>query len=566
MTGLAYWPADTSEAVLELTTGDLLRQAAADAGERAALIEIADDADRRWTYGELLAEAEQCAYWLLTRFTPGERITVWAPNIPEWMILQYGAALAGLTLVSANPALRAEELRYVLRQSRSSGLFHTDAFRGSDMAAIAREAADGLPELREMIGFASWDDTVRAHAGTGTLPNVRPQDPAQIQYTSGTTGFPKGALLHHRGLVTNARFMIDRSGLPAGGVYVSPMPLFHTAGCAMGVLGCAHKRAAYGLCRLFEPGLVLRAVAELGADMTGGVPTMLIAMLNHPEFESLDLSRLSLVLSGGSPIPPELVSQVEERFGARFGAVYGQTELSPVITQTGPADAPEDRAGTAGRPLPRLELSVRDPGSGETVPYGEVGEICARGYQAMLGYFEMPERTAETIDADGWVHTGDLGALDDGYLSLRGRTKELIITAGGENVSPVAVEFALTAEPLIGQACVVGDGRPALGALVVLDRHAASRWAAGRGIRTTDMAELAGHPEVRAEVGREIAAANETLVRQEKVRRFRVLPDEWLPDSDELTPTAKLRRGQVAAKYAAEIAAMYEAPADLPGR
>src|SRR5262252_1568 len=199
-TGVSYWPADTSGPVLELTTGDLLREAASDAETQTALIEAAppgtsslasaERTDRRWTYRQLLDEAEQCAHWLLTQFSPGERITIWAPNIPEWIILQYGAALAGLIVVTANPALRAPELRYVLEQSRSAGLFHIAAFRGSDMAAIAAEAAKGLPELRATVCFADWPATVRAHREGGSLPAVRPGDAAQIQYTSGTTGFP----------------------------------------------------------------------------------------------------------------------------------------------------------------------------------------------------------------------------------------------------------------------------------------------------------------------------------------------------------------------------------------
>ena len=296
---LAYWPADTSRPVLDLTTGDLLREAAGEAGDQVAVVEVAppgtpsltgaDRTDRRWTYQELLTEAEQCAHWLATRFTPGERITVWAPNIPEWIILQYGAALAGLVIVTANPALRAAELRYVLEQSRSAGLFHTAAFRGSDMAAIAAEAAAGLPELRESFCFSDWAQ-VRAHHADGELPEVQPGDPVQIQYTSGTTGFPKGALLHHRGLVTNARFMIDRTGVPERGAMVSAMPLFHTAGCAMGVLGCAHRRATLVMCQLFDPTLVLTA-AE-GGDLLAGVPTMLIAMINHPELASSEERRV----------------------------------------------------------------------------------------------------------------------------------------------------------------------------------------------------------------------------------------------------------------------------------
>jgi acyl-CoA synthetase (AMP-forming)/AMP-acid ligase II len=475
-TPLAYWPADTSRPVLELTTGDLLREAAADAGDEIALVEVvppnspslsgADRTDRTWTYGQLLAEAEQCAHWLLTTFSPGERITVWAPNIPEWVVLQYGAALAGLIVVTANPALRAGELRYVLEQSRSAGLFHTAAFRGSDMTAIAREAAEGLPELRATFCFADWPATVGAHRGTGELPTVLAGDAAQIQYTSGTTGFPKGALLHHRGLVTNARFMIDRTELPRHGALVSAMPMFHTAGCAMGVLGCAHRRARLVLCQLFDPTLVLTAVQDQRGDLLAGVPTMLIAMLGHPEFDRFDLGHLSRVLSGGSPVPPELVRRVEQRFGARFTSVYGQTELSPVVTQTDPHDSPEDKANTAGRPLPRVEVTILDPVTGATRPTGRPGEICARGYQAMLGYFGMPGRTAETIDAAGWVHTGDLGTLDDrGYLRVTGRLKDMIIR-GGENIYATEIEQVLFTHPGIRDVTVLGLPDPTWGEIV----------------------------------------------------------------------------------------------------
>src|SRR5215469_11941881 len=476
LAGVAYWPADTSEPVLELTTGDLLREAAADAGTQTAIAEAAppgapslagaDRTGRRWTYQELLAQAGQCAHWLLTRFSPGERITIWAPNIPEWIILQYGAALSGLIVVTANPALRAAELGYVLRQSGSAGLFHTGAFRGSDMTAIAREAATGLPGLRATVCFTDWQATVCAHRAGGSLPAVRPGDAAQIQYTSGTTGFPKGALLHHRGVVTNARFMIGRTQLPHRGTMVSAMPLFHTAGCAMGVLGCAHQRACYVLCQLFDPSLVLTAAQDHRADLLPGVPTMLIAMLAHPGFDRFDLSRLSGVLSGGSPVPPELAHRVEQRFGVQFTTVYGQTELSPVVTQTSPDDSPEDKATTTGRPLPQVEVAVRDPVTRDIVPTGQPGEICARGYQAMLGYFDMPERTAETLDPDGWVRTGDLGILDDrGYLQVTGRIKDMIIR-GGENIYATEIEQVLFGHPGVRDVAVLGLPDPTWGEIV----------------------------------------------------------------------------------------------------
>lgn len=463
----SYLPADTGEPVPELTTGGLLREAALDAPDTTALFEVAPPdspsltgaarTDRSWTYRELLDEAEHCARWLLTRFEPGDRVTVWAPNIPEWVVLQYGLAFAGMVLVTANPALRAGELRYVLEQSRSAGLVHADAFRGSDMAAIAAEAASDLPELHTRISFADWQTEVGGFRGPQRpLPEVRPDDPAQIQYTSGTTGFPKGALLHHRGLVGNAYFMIRRTELPVGGTLASAMPLFHTSGCAMSVLGCAHRRARYAMCRLFEPGLLLRTAADRQAELVAGVPTMLVAMLEHPDFDRFDLRRCSVVLSGGSSVPPELVRRVEQRLDVRFATVFGQTELSPVVTQTGLDDDPEDRANTVGRPLPQVEVAVLDPATGQPAPVGEQGEVCARGYQAMLGYFDMPERTTETVDADGWVHTGDLGIMDErGYLRITGRLKDMIIR-GGENIYPVEIEEALFTHPQVSGVAVLG--------------------------------------------------------------------------------------------------------------
>jgi len=470
----SYWSADTSEPLFESTTGDLLRAAAADAPSTLALVEGVPEngvslsgaarTDRTWTYVELLAEADGCARWLLSRFAPGERITVWAPNIPEWVILQYGAAFAGLILVTANPALRETELAYVVRQSGSVAIFYTAAFRGTDMRAMAARLEREIPSLREAICFSDWETTVRGSSASGVrLPVVHAGDAVQIQYTSGTTGPPKGALLHHRGLVNNARFIVKRLGFPGGGVWVSAMPLFHTAGCAMSVLGCAWARATYVLCQYFDAELVLHQLELHRGDCLFGVPTMLIAIADHPRFADFDIRACSLILSGGSTVPPDLVRKLEEALDARFSIVYGQTESSPIVTQTSPDDDLHDKADTIGRPLWQVDVKIVDPGNGSTLPAGEQGELCARGYQVMLGYYDMPDATARAIDADGWLHTGDLATMDGrGYFTITGRLKDMIIR-GGENIYPREIEDTLFSHPKVAEAAVVGVRDPTWG-------------------------------------------------------------------------------------------------------
>jgi len=459
---LSYWPADTSRPILDLTAGDALREAARDVPNRTALVEVvpqgtaslvgAGATDRRWTYTELLGEAENCAHWLLESYAPGERICIWAPNVPEWVIVQYGAALAGLVLVTANPALRAGELRYVLRQSQAVGLIHADSFRGTDMTAIAREVSN---EVRETFCLANWQTTVRGKTRSGALPVVNPGDPAQVQYTSGTTGEPKGALLHHRGLVTNASYVASRAGLN-NGVFVSPLPLFHTGGSATSVLGCVTTRSTYVLPLLFDPALMLAAIERERADRALGVPTMLIALLEQQRKSNYDLSCLRTMLCGGAPVPVELLRRVKQGLGCDLSTVYGQTELSPIVCQTSPDDTLEDKANSSGRPLWQLEVRIVDPASGEILAPGLEGEIQARGYQSMIGYFNMPEATAATISSDGWLRTGDLGTMDDrGYIQITGRLRDMIIR-GGENVYPREIEAVLFEHPAVADVAVFG--------------------------------------------------------------------------------------------------------------
>ena len=455
----SYWPADASEPVSETTVGGVLRTAAATAPDRLAMIGgTPDPADRkRWSYAELLTEAEQAARALTTRFTPGERVAAWAPNLPEWIILEYAAALAGLVLVTVNPAFRPAELSYVLGQSGAAGIFLVPEYR-SPMAKFLEEVRPDLPALREAVFFTEWAEFLATAPPPDAviLPEVHGDDIAQIQYTSGTTGFPKGAELHHRGLTNNARFYAERLGLQPGETYVNPMPLFHTAGCAMGVLGACQSLAVHVPVLAFGPALMLELLEAERAEVFGGVPTMMIAMLEHPDINKRDLSGLRVAVSGGSPVPAGLVRRVEERLGVRFSIVFGTTECSPLVTQVRLDAPPDRRAETLGTPLPQTEIKVADLVTSEPVPPGEVGELCARGYLVMRGYHDAPEATAKAIDADGWYHTGDLGSMDaEGYLRIEGRVKDMIIR-GGENIYPREIEDVLFAHPAVGEAAVIG--------------------------------------------------------------------------------------------------------------
>lgn len=458
----SYWPADDSRPLLEKTEGDALREAASQAPDRLALVEKlpeswtsltgADSTNRRWTYAGLLEDALSCAHWLLQRFTPGERVCVWAPNVPEWVILQYGASLAGLVLVTANPALRTEELQYVLRKSRASALFHTDQFRGSDMAAMAAAAVSDTSVAP--VSFNGWLERVRSTPADGPLPQVDPRGPAQIQYTSGTTGHPKGALLHRMGLVTNASYVAARAGQHQD-VYICPMPLFHTAGSVMSVLGCVTTLSTLVLITAFDPGLVLQAIEDERGTRLGGVPTMLLAMLEQLKAKEYDVSSLKLAMSGGAPVPVALTERLRKELGCDLVTVFGQTELSPIVCQTSPSDSAEDKAHTAGTPLWNAEVRIAGP-HGAVLPIGQEGEIQVRGYQTMIEYFDEPLATRQTLAGDGWLCTGDLGTMDErGYCEVTGRLKDMIIR-GGENIYPAQVETVLMRHEAVADAAVFG--------------------------------------------------------------------------------------------------------------
>jgi fatty-acyl-CoA synthase len=480
----SYFPAVREAAVEMVTIGDLLRRRAVAHAGTIALKEVGYDAAivRTWTYADLLHDAERLGRALASRHAPGARIAVYANNLPEWVLLEFGSAMAGLVLVTVNPAYQKRELKYVLEQSRSEAIYYVEEFRGSRMKAIADEACAELPAVKHRILLtdhaALFDGEDR-----GVLPEVAPGDVTQIQYTSGTTGFPKGALLHHHGLVQNARDVMARFGLGAGDVFMHMMPLFHTTGCAMIVLGSIGAGATMLLAPVFDPAMIVKVIERERPGFLLGVPTMLVALVDEAVRSGRDVSSFRRIMSGGAMVAPELVNRVKAAFGPTVEILYGQTETSPVITMVWKDDALADLTGTIGQPLPNMDVAILDPTTGAVLPIGEQGEICTRGYHVMTGYNDNPEATAKAIDADGWLHTGDLGRMDErGYVRITGRVKEMIIR-GGENLFPAEIENAMLEHEDVGEVAVVGVPCPVYGEQVACFMRA-------KGSRRPDPAEL----------------------------------------------------------------------------
>ncbi len=455
----SYIPAQTDDVVLETTVGGILREAAARFGDATALVEVDERGDngRRWTFAELLADSERLAAALASRYAPGERVAVWAPNVPEWVLMEFACGFAGLVLVTANPSYQTAELRYVLEQSGASALFSVAGFRGNPMAEIGAAAAAGLDAVREIVDLDDPAALFRTGDRPAALPEVAPGDAAQIQYTSGTTGFPKGAVLSHRALTNNARFFARRTNTRPDSVWANFMPMFHTSGCGMITLGALQAGCPVFLVKQFDPAAVLRLFEREKVTAVLGVPTMLVAMMECLDATPFDVSSAEVAVSGGSMVAPELVRRTVERFGCTFQTVYGQTESAPLITQHHEGESLETVCNTAGLPMPQTEVSIRSVDGGNRVlPVGEVGEICVRGYCTMIGYHDNPTATAEAIDGEGWLHTGDLGTLDRrGYLRITGRVKEMIIR-GGENLFPAEIENALLEHPDVAEVAVAG--------------------------------------------------------------------------------------------------------------
>ena len=466
---LSHCQGDTSEPVAERSIGDALRLAAANWGNRIALVEGVQvtNCPRQWSFEQLYKEACLVAGALLARFSPGERVAVWSANCPEWVLLELGAALAGLTLVTVNPAYLSKEVVYVLRQSNATGIVTCDDYRGRDFTAILNEIKVTVPGVREVISLSEWSTFLDSGKSTCSLPSVSPNDVAQIQYTSGTTGFPKGAELTHRGLVNNSRFYANVIGANAKDVWINPMPMFHTAGCGLVTLGALQTGGMHVLPAGFDPKLMLDLFEAYRGTLMLSVPTMLIRMLDQPGAKNRDLSSWRLATLGGAPVPPELVRRAFTEFNIDVAIGFGQTESSPYITHTLPRDPNPQWIDTVGRPLPRTEIKITDPDTGETVPIGVIGEVCAKSICVMKGYFGDLNATTETIDEQGWLHTGDLGSLDvQGYLRIHGRIKDMIIR-GGENIYPREIEDVLYTHPGVAHASIVGIPDAEWGEVVV---------------------------------------------------------------------------------------------------
>ncbi|MDT9592678.1 AMP-binding protein [Nocardioides zeae] len=468
----SYAQGETDHPLLEETVGEVLARTVAARPDGEALVEVATG--RRWTWAQLSVDVDRAARALLARgVAAGDRVGVWAPNCAEWTVVQLATARVGAVLVTINPAYRAHELAYAIDRSGVRLLFAASGFKGSDYVEMVARTADDCPTLGETVwldtdawpAFLSAADGVDQDALAARAATLRPEDPINIQYTSGTTGRPKGATLSHRNIVNNGHQVTELIRLTAEDRLCIPVPFYHCFGMVMANLGCiSHGATMVVPGPAFEPETVLRTVEAERCTALYGVPTMFIAMQNHPTFAEHDLTSLRTGIMAGSVCPVEVMKRcVEEMHMDEVSIAYGMTETSPVSCQTRADDDIERRTATIGRAHPHVEVKVVDPVSGATLPRGEAGEFCTRGYSVMLGYWDDPERTAEAVDADGWMHTGDLAVMrEDGYCTIVGRIKDMVIR-GGENIYPREVEEFLYTHPDVEDVQVVGVPDPRYG-------------------------------------------------------------------------------------------------------
>jgi fatty-acyl-CoA synthase len=461
----SYSNGTSATALLGETIGANLRRVTGQFGESEAVVDV--PTGRRWTYRQFDADTDALARGLLAAgIEPRDRVGIWAPNCAEWVLLQFATAKIGAILVNINPAYRSHELSYVLRQAGVRLLVSAESFKTSDYRAMIDDVRGDAPGLERVIylGTAEWDELLTAGARDdgGALARREAElafdDPINIQYTSGTTGFPKGATLSHHNILNNGFFIGEMCRYTEQDRVCIPVPFYHCFGMVLGNLAAV----THGACIVipapgFEPAATLRATAGERCTSLYGVPTMFIAELALPDFADYDLSSLRTGIMAGSPCPVEVMKRVvSEMHMAEVTIAYGMTETSPVSCQTRPDDDTDRRVSTVGRVHPHIEVKIINPDTGLVLPRGEPGEMCTRGYSVMLGYWDEPEKTAEAIDAGRWMHTGDLAVMDNaGYLNIVGRIKDMVIR-GGENVYPREVEEFLYTHPAIEDVQVIG--------------------------------------------------------------------------------------------------------------
>jgi len=521
----SYASGTSTVPLLGETIGDNLRRTVSRFGDREALVDRGSG--RRFTYTELLDAVEALAGGLVgAGVRKGDRVGIWAPNRWEWVILQYATADMGAILVNINPAYRTHELEYVLNQAGISMLVAAPAFKTSDYRAMVGEVRDRCPQLRSVVflGDPEWESL--SVGDRSVLPEIRAglsfDDPINIQYTSGTTGFPKGATLSHHNILNNGFFVGELCSYTEEDRICIPVPFYHCFGMVMGNLGAT----SHGSCMVipaegFDPRATLEAVAAERCTSLYGVPTMFIAELGDPSFGSHDLSSLRTGIMAGSPCPVEVMKRVVADMGMTEVTIcYGMTETSPVSTQTRVTDDLERRVSTVGQVHPHVEIKIVDPVTGLVVPPGTPGEFCTRAYSVMLGYWDEPEKTAEVLDAAGWMHTGDLAEMDEaGYVNIVGRIKDMVIR-GGENVYPREVEEFLYTHPDIVDAQVIG----------VPDEKYGEELAAWVRLRP-------GAPELTAQALREFCTGK---LAHYKIPRYVRVVDEF-----PMTVTGKVRKVQM---------------------
>ena len=462
---VSYAHGTSDVALLGQTVGENLLATASRFSECDALVDV--PSGRRWSFSELADWSRAVAKGLLAMgIEKGDRVGIWSPNCPEWVALQYGTALIGAILVNINPAYRTSELQYVLRQSGVRTLVSATVHTSSDYRSMVEQVATGVEMLEDVIyiGDTSWSDleaggakVTEAELGAATA-SLSFDEPINIQYTSGTTGFPKGATLSHHNVLNNAFFVAELLGYSQVDRVCLPVPFYHCFGMVMGNLGCTtHGSTIVIPAPLFDAEATLRAVEQERCTSLYGVPTMFIAELGLEGFAKFDLSSLRTGIMAGSPCPVEVMKRVmNEMHMTEVAIAYGMTETSPVSTQTRPEDDLECRTATVGQVMPHLEIKVIDPSTGLAVSRGTPGELCTRGYSVMLGYWDEPGKTAESIDSGRWMHTGDVAVMqDDGYVNIVGRIKDMVIR-GGENLYPREIEEFLYTHPDIEDVAVIG--------------------------------------------------------------------------------------------------------------